>query len=401
MSRSFSDLGNDLYTGRRSVAFVASAAALVRRLRRPRSSWRCWAWRSSGSTSARVPGRRRSSGSPRASAPQDYEQTARQAVGAAEDQRGVIVTPRATTPSGSRPSALSDTDSQDVRASLAEAFDVPAQDVSATFIGPSWGASVSQQALTALVGLPLRVVVLFIWAYFREWKMSVAALVALAHDVFITVGVYALSRLRGHPGHRDRLPDRSSASRSTTPSSSSTRCARTPTEALRERADELRARPPTSPSTRRWSARSTPRSSALLPDRRRCSSSASIYLGSGRAARPRARPVRRHGSPARTPRSSSPPRSLVHAQAPSKRRRTRVARARASRPPGTQRPSVRRGLPAARAAGEAAPGGAVVGAGQPAERRGGGHRSPGAPSDQYALARPAQPADASAPKSKR
>ena len=32
-----------------------------------------------------------------------------------------------------------------------------------------------------------------IWAYFREWKMSVAAIVALAHDVIITVGVYALS----------------------------------------------------------------------------------------------------------------------------------------------------------------------------------------------------------------
>jgi preprotein translocase subunit SecF len=39
----------------------------------------------------------------------------------------------------------------------------------------------------------LVLVVLFIWAYFREWKMSVGALVALAHDVLITVGVYALS----------------------------------------------------------------------------------------------------------------------------------------------------------------------------------------------------------------
>ena len=36
-------------------------------------------------------------------------------------------------------------------------------------------------------------VVLFIWAYFREWKMSVGAIVALAHDLVITVGVYALS----------------------------------------------------------------------------------------------------------------------------------------------------------------------------------------------------------------
>ena len=35
--------------------------------------------------------------------------------------------------------------------------------------------------------------VLLIWAYFREWKMSVAAIVALAHDVLITVGIYALS----------------------------------------------------------------------------------------------------------------------------------------------------------------------------------------------------------------
>ena len=36
-------------------------------------------------------------------------------------------------------------------------------------------------------------VVLFIWAYFREWKMSVGAIVALVHDLVITVGVYALS----------------------------------------------------------------------------------------------------------------------------------------------------------------------------------------------------------------
>jgi preprotein translocase subunit SecF len=35
--------------------------------------------------------------------------------------------------------------------------------------------------------------VLFIWAYFREWKMSVGGIVALAHDLIITVGVYALS----------------------------------------------------------------------------------------------------------------------------------------------------------------------------------------------------------------
>jgi preprotein translocase subunit SecF len=39
----------------------------------------------------------------------------------------------------------------------------------------------------------LILVTLFIWAYFREWKMSVAAIVALVHDLIITIGVYALS----------------------------------------------------------------------------------------------------------------------------------------------------------------------------------------------------------------
>ncbi len=67
-----------------------------------------------------------------------------------------------------------------------------ASEVSQDLIGPTWGEQVANKALTGLlvfVGL----VVLFIWAYFREWKMSVAAVVALAHDLVITVGVYAWS----------------------------------------------------------------------------------------------------------------------------------------------------------------------------------------------------------------
>jgi preprotein translocase subunit SecF len=66
------------------------------------------------------------------------------------------------------------------------------QDISSSQIGPSWGQQVADRALTGLVVF-LVLVVLLIWAYFREWKMSVAALVALGHDVLITVGVYALS----------------------------------------------------------------------------------------------------------------------------------------------------------------------------------------------------------------
>jgi preprotein translocase subunit SecF len=65
-------------------------------------------------------------------------------------------------------------------------------EVSQDLIGPSWGKQVAQKALTGLTVF-LVLVVLFIWAYFREWRMSVAALVALAHDLLITAGVYAWS----------------------------------------------------------------------------------------------------------------------------------------------------------------------------------------------------------------
>lgn len=65
-------------------------------------------------------------------------------------------------------------------------------EVNPSVIGPTWGASIARKAVTGLIVFVL-LVVLLIWGYFREWRMSVAAMVALAHDLVITVGVYALS----------------------------------------------------------------------------------------------------------------------------------------------------------------------------------------------------------------
>ncbi len=67
-----------------------------------------------------------------------------------------------------------------------------ATEVNPASIGPTWGQEIANKALLGLIVF-LVLVVLFIWAYFREWRMSVAALVALAHDLTITVGVYALT----------------------------------------------------------------------------------------------------------------------------------------------------------------------------------------------------------------
>lgn len=84
---------------------------------------------------------------------------------------------------------LSNDESAEIRRAL---LDAGAEDVSLNQIGPSWGEQVANNAIRGLVVF-LGLVVLFIWAYFREWKMSLAAIVALAHDVLITVGFYAWS----------------------------------------------------------------------------------------------------------------------------------------------------------------------------------------------------------------
>jgi preprotein translocase subunit SecF len=75
---------------------------------------------------------------------------------------------------------------------IQEAAGVDQDAISQAAIGATWGQQVADRALLGL-GVFLVLVMLFIWAYFREWKMSIGAIVALAHDLVITVGVYALS----------------------------------------------------------------------------------------------------------------------------------------------------------------------------------------------------------------
>jgi preprotein translocase subunit SecF len=74
---------------------------------------------------------------------------------------------------------------------LTTEYGVPSSDVSSSFVGPSWGQDVSRKAIQALAVF-LLLVTAVIAIYFRTWKMALAAIVALAHDLIITVGVYCL-----------------------------------------------------------------------------------------------------------------------------------------------------------------------------------------------------------------
>jgi preprotein translocase subunit SecF len=85
-----------------------------------------------------------------------------------------------------------------VKTALAKDFGVQETKISSSFVGPSWGASVSQKALKALLVF-LVLVSLVMAIYFRTWKMAVSGLVALLHDLFITVGIYALAGFEVSP----------------------------------------------------------------------------------------------------------------------------------------------------------------------------------------------------------
>jgi len=82
-----------------------------------------------------------------------------------------------------------------VRAALAEFAHAQEADVSINDVGPTWGSEVSRKAIRALV---LFFFAIAAYLSFRfEYKMAIAAIVAVIHDIFITVGAYAVGPASG------------------------------------------------------------------------------------------------------------------------------------------------------------------------------------------------------------
>ena len=84
-----------------------------------------------------------------------------------------------------------------IRAGLAELAGVETNGVSTDSIGSKWGSAVSRRAVIAL--LVFLVVVVVYVSLRMEFKMAVAALVALVHDLIITAGIFALARFEVTP----------------------------------------------------------------------------------------------------------------------------------------------------------------------------------------------------------
>ena len=77
-----------------------------------------------------------------------------------------------------------------VQSDLAEKSGVETVDVSVSDVSSSWGRSITEKAVRALLVFFLLVSLYIAWRF--EWKMAVAAIAAMAHDVVVSVGAYSL-----------------------------------------------------------------------------------------------------------------------------------------------------------------------------------------------------------------
>jgi preprotein translocase subunit SecF len=93
--------------------------------------------------------------------------------------------------------AVDNATSLELRQALADACAVPGESVSVQLVGPSWGGEITEKAITALVVF-LGLLSVFLAIYF-DWRMAVAALVALVHDILITVGIYSVLQFEVTP----------------------------------------------------------------------------------------------------------------------------------------------------------------------------------------------------------
>jgi preprotein translocase subunit SecF len=191
----FATFGNDLYTGRRTIDFIGRR--------------RTWYTIAAGMTAASIlallviglrPGIEFTGGSEFSieNPSSTSQQAGEDAVNAVVPNTDPVVSRYGPSGIEVKTKRLTDAQSTQVQQSLASTYKVSKDEVNYSFVGPSWGDDVSNKAIQGLVVFMVLVAVV-ISAYFRTWKMAAAGLIALVHDLVITVGVYALTRFEVTP----------------------------------------------------------------------------------------------------------------------------------------------------------------------------------------------------------
>lgn len=183
----FSDFGNDLYSGARSVDFIGRrkifyiiaivmvSLAVILPISRGGFNFGI---EFRGGSEFRVSG-----------VEQTDQRTAIDAVRTVVAEANPSVTAVGTSDLRIQTEQLSPVESEEVRIALANAYNVNSSSVASSFIGANWGADITSKAL---LGLLVFVVIAFVLMaiYFRTLKMSIAAMIALFHDLILTAGIY-------------------------------------------------------------------------------------------------------------------------------------------------------------------------------------------------------------------
>ena len=84
---------------------------------------------------------------------------------------------------------LTSEEAQAIKAEVAEKFSIPAEQISEASVSGAWGAQVTRRAVMGACVF-LFLVVVYLSAVFREWRMAVAALAGLAQSLLLTAAVY-------------------------------------------------------------------------------------------------------------------------------------------------------------------------------------------------------------------
>ncbi|GAB3657032.1 protein translocase subunit SecF [Actinocorallia lasiicapitis] len=93
--------------------------------------------------------------------------------------------------------SLTNAQQAEVTEALSQELKIPSAEISAQSVGSSWGKDVTQKAWQALIVFMILIVAYL--AVVFEWRMAVAAIVALVHDLIITAGIYAWSGFQVTP----------------------------------------------------------------------------------------------------------------------------------------------------------------------------------------------------------
>ena len=77
-----------------------------------------------------------------------------------------------------------------VQSDLATKAQVDINDVSVNSVSSSWGRAITEKAIRALIAFMVLVGLYIAWRF--EWRMAIAAILAMLHDVLISVGIYSI-----------------------------------------------------------------------------------------------------------------------------------------------------------------------------------------------------------------